>query len=423
MRISKWFTALSMLPPKRLETMKRTIILNAGGLANDCLLYPEPLARNDQRIDQRSKRKSEMGRDYKSLRQTLALLLVTLVMGAAAFDARGEAASTPAGFYKLDCLGNSDTIVSIPFTRPETNSSLVQSIAGSEVTVAGMPGWLVDQFVYVSGTQSNTYYLRFLTGAKEGSYYPIVANGTNSLTLSLGGDDISSVTNGTRLSVIPYWTLGTAFPGGKGVMATALSFSRKTEVMIPNVNGVGINLSPGSPYYFLTNVNFPNGIWQQAGASPTNKNDDVLLPDNYFIVRNNTASSTVFTAQGSVPTSRLTVPLAAENFTKQDNFVALTRPATNTLNESGLIQSGAFLGSPTTFSRTDELLVFNNEVAAKNKAPTARYFYLSPSNTWCQVGSGTTDMGNQPVFTPGTGFIIRKQTNAVSSLWSNLPNY
>jgi len=155
----------------------------------------------------------------------------------------------------------------------------------------------------------------------------------------------------------------------------------------------------------------------------TNKNDDVLLPDNYFIVRNNTASNTVFTAQGRVPISKLTVPLAAEDFTKQDNFVALTRPATNTLDESGLIQSGAFLGSPTTFSRTDELLVFDNAVAAINKAPSARYFYLSPSNTWCQVGSGTTNMGSQPVFTPGTGVIIRKETNTVSSLWVNLPNY
>jgi len=363
-----------------------------------------------------------MSGDFKS-RETLALLLVIFAIAVTAFDGRAEAASTPAGFYKLDCLGNSDTIVSIPFSRPETNSSLVQSIAGNVITVSGTPGWLVNQFVYVSGTQSNTYYLRFLSSAKEGSYYPIVANTANSLTLSLGGDDISSVTNGTRVSVIPYWTLGTAFPQGKGVIATALSFSRKTEVLIPNVNGVGINLSPGPAYYFLTNATFPNGIWQQVGTLTTNKNDDVLLPDNYFIVRHNTASNTVFTAQGSVPVSKLAVPLATEAFTKQDNFVALSRPVTATLNESGLIQSGAFIGSPTTFSRTDELLVFNNAVAAKNKAPSARYFYLSPSNTWCKVGFGTTDMGSQPVFTPGIGVIIRKYTNSVSGLWVNSPTY
>ena len=345
---------------------------------------------------------------------------MALSIAVPAIDVRAEAASVPAGFYKLDCLGNSDTIVSIPFTRPEAAFAVVQSIAGSAVTVSGAPGWLVNQFVYASGTQSNTYYLRFTSGAKEGSYYPIVANDTNSLSLSLGGDDISSVTNGTRLAIIPYWTLGSAFPGGKGVTASAVSFSRKTEVLIPDVNGVGINLSPVTTYYFLTNATFPNGIWQQVGAGTTNKNDDVLLSDNYFIVRHNTASNTVFTAQGSVPVSKLTVPLATEVSVKQDNFVALARPVTNTLDESGLMQSGAFVASPSSFNRSDELLAFDNAQVAKNKAPLATYYYLT---TWRRVGSGTTNMGSEPVFTPGTGVIIRKQTNGVSSLWINPPTY
>ena len=266
--------------------MKETIAALGDVLANQSAHAFETPAGNKSPFSPGSKRKSFVRRALTNVRGTLALRLVPLVLGVATLDVRAETPSAPAGFYRLDCLGNSDTIVSIPFSRPATNSSRVESIAGGVITVSGTPGWLVNQFVYVSGTQSNTYYLRLLSGAKEGSYYPVVANGDNSLTLSLGGDDISSVTNGTRLSVIPYWTLGTAFPGGKGVMATALSFSRKTEVRIPNVNGVGINLSPGSPYYFLTNASFPNGIWQQVGASPTNKNDDVLLPDNYFIVFN-----------------------------------------------------------------------------------------------------------------------------------------
>ena len=403
--------------------MKETIAALGDVLANQSAHAFETPAGNKSPFNPGSKRKSLVRGALTNVRGTLALRLVPLVLGVAALALRAETVSTPAGFYRLDCLGNSDTIVSIPFSRPPTNSSRVESIAGSAVTVSGTPGWLVNQFVYVSGTQTNTYYLRFLSGVKEGSYYPIVANGANSLILSLGGDDISSVTNGTRFSVIPYWTLATAFPQGKGVIASAVSFSRKTEILIPNVNGVGINLSPGLAYYFLTNATFPNGIWQQVGALTTNKNDDVLLPDNYFIVRHNTASNTLFTASGSVPVSKLTVPLVAENFTKQDNFVALTRPVTNSLNESGLIQSGAFIGSPTTFSRTDELLVFDNSVAAKNKAPSDRYFYLSPSNTWCKVGFGTTDMGNEPVFTPGTGVIIRKNTNAVSFLWVNTATY
>jgi len=355
----------------------------------------------------------------------VAFLLVLLISLMFALDERAEAASTPAGFYRVDCLGNSDNIVSIPFTRPEAAFALVGSIAGSNVTVQGSPGWSVNQFVYVSGTQSNTFYMRLLSGAKEGSYYPIVTNGANTLTLSLGGDDLSSVTNGTRLSVIPYWTLGTAFPSGKGVIPSASSLLRKTEVLIPDINGVGINLSPVATYYFLTNATFPNGIWQKVGAGTTNKNDDVLLPDNYFIVRHNTASNTVFTAQGSVPVSKLTVSLSTETSTKQDNFVALTRPVTNTLDESALFQSGAFLASLSTLNRVDELLVFDNSQVAKNKAAAATYFYLSTSNTWCRVGSGTTNMGNQPVFVPGTGVIIRKKATAdgASTNWINSPTY
>jgi uncharacterized protein (TIGR02597 family) len=366
-----------------------------------------------------------MRRATINVRGTLAFFLLALMAGLPAIEAGAELASAPAGFYRVDCLGNSDNIVSIPFTRPEAAFALVESVAvlndtNAVVTVKGSPGWSVDQFAYASGSQSNTYYLRFLSSAKEGSYYPILSNDANNLTLSLGGDDLSSVTNGTPLAVIPYWTLGTAFPQGNGVVPSPSAFIRRTEVIIPDVNGVGINLSPLVTYYFVTNATFPNGIWQQVGAGTTSKNDDVLLPDNYFIVRHNTDSNTVFTALGSVPVSKLTVPLSTETTTKQDNFVALTRPATNTLDESGLVQSGAFIASPSVFNRSDELLVFDNNQIAKNKAAKDTYYYLG---TWRRVGSGTIDMGSQPVFTPGTGVIIRKQTNGVSSLWINSPTY
>ena len=107
-----------------------------------------------------------MWRTVSNIQKTLAFLLVSFVVAVPAIDVRAETASTPAGFFKVTCLGNSDTIVSIPFTRPEAAFALVQSIAGSVVTVSGTPDWLVDQFVYASGTQSNTYYLRFTSGGK-----------------------------------------------------------------------------------------------------------------------------------------------------------------------------------------------------------------------------------------------------------------
>ena len=365
-----------------------------------------------------------------NVHEKLALLLVPLVIGVATLDVRAETASTPAGFYRLDCLGNSDTIISIPFSRPETGFAHVQSIAGSTVTVKGTPGWSENQFVYAFGSQSNTYYLRLLAGAKEGSYYPIVANGTNSLTVSLGGDDLSSVTNDTRLLVVPYWTLGSAFPGGRGIIPSTSALLQKTKILIPNFSGAGINLSPAATYYYLGSANCWCRVNDSQGTYGTsNMNDVVLIPDLYFILRHPVTTNTVFTARGSVPMSKLSTPILTQPASKQDNFVALTRPVTHTLNESGLVQSGAFLSSTSQLIQNgDQLLVFDNGRIAQNKSPAATYYYLSSLSRWCRVNDsqgtyGTTDMGNEPVFVPGTGVIIRKKLGSVSTNWVNSPNY
>lgn len=366
-------------------------------------------------------RTNHMQRAIPSSSVKRALMLGALLMALPAFRAQAEPASDPAGFYRITCLGNSDTIVSIPFTRPAAANVVVDSVAANEVTVKGTPGWTADQFVYAAGTQPNTYYVRFLSGAKEGSYYPVTDNGTDSLTLSLGDDDISSVADGDQAAVIPYWTLGTAFPDGRGVVATTLVFDRKTEVFVRDFTEPGVNQGVKATYYFFQ-PNGQTGEWRDFNEDGVKKDDEVLLPDVYMIVRHNTAASTVMTVRGSVPVSKLTMPLMTEPAMKQDNFVALTRPAVVTLNDSGLVQSGAFLASPTVFNRTDELFVFDNSVVGKNKGPVATYFYHE--GAWRKFGF-TDDFGNDPVFTPGTGVIIRKNSTVggVSSFWLNQPGY
>jgi uncharacterized protein (TIGR02597 family) len=351
----------------------------------------------------------------------LLALLAALSLACAPLDAHAEPASAPAGFYKVDCLGNSDTIVSIPFTRPEAAIALVQSVTDNVVTVQNTPGWAEGQFVYVPVTQSNTYYLRFLSGPKEGSYYPIVDNTENTLTLNLAGDDISSVTNGSRLAVIPYWTLATAFPDGRGVIpSTSQIFNRKTEILIPDFSGTGINLSARATYYFYKPAGSPTGTWYKHGDLDNGKDDEVLLPDVYFIVRhNNSPVGTVFTAYGSVSLSKLNIPVLAQPSAAQDNFVALARPASITLDESGLIESGAFQPSPS-FSPTDQLFVFDNTTVAMNKSAAATYYYRD--NAWRKFGDLFGDYGQTPVFTPGTGIIIRKAAGA-SANWVNSPGY
>lgn len=375
--------------------------------------------------------RSNMQRVTPGIFATLALMLVAVLVALPAFRGWAEPASDPAGFYRITCLGNSDTLVSIPFSRPAAANAIVESVTDNVVTVKGEPGWAENQFLYVAGSQPNTYYLRFLDGDKEGSYYPITGNGPDTLTISLGGDDISTVIEGNRLTVVPYWTLGTAFPEGRGVHKSG-GIARRTQVLIPNYTASGVNNPPLATYYFLTNATFPDGVWQQVNEGSANKNDEILLPDLYVIVRHNIDVPTVITAQGGVPISKLATPLAAQEIGKQDNFVALARPATVTLNESGLIESGAFVPTSSLLNRRDELLVFDNNKIGKNKAPSATYYYrtdLSP-NRWVRVNDsqgtyGTTDMGDQPVFLPGTGAVVRKASvlGGSSSTWVNVINY
>ena len=91
------------------------------------------------------------------------------------------------------------------------------------------------------------------------------------------------------------------------------------------------------------------------------------------------------------------------------------------LNASGLVESGAFRPSPSDAIRLDELLIFDNTVARRNKSAAEIYYYRN--GAWRQVGAGSADQGNRLIFTPGTGFILRSGSGAASAVWVNVPEF
>jgi len=68
--------------------------------------------------------------------------------------AQTNVTTDPVGFTTTSCLGNSDTYLGIPFTRPPEFTGTVQSVNGSMLTVNGNLGWTVNQFVYSVGMQT-----------------------------------------------------------------------------------------------------------------------------------------------------------------------------------------------------------------------------------------------------------------------------
>ena len=324
-------------------------------------------------------------------------------------------ASDVGGFLTIDLLGNSDSYISHAFVRPAAAVTLVGSITANAITASDAPGWTPNQFVYTSGSQSNTYYIRFTSGAAEGRIYPITANSANTITLNIGTGTLAAAQQGDAFSIEPYWTLGTAFPNGSGIFTSPTPGNRFTEILLPPTNS-GVNLSASAICYFNA------GICKEVGLGSASENDLVLPLNSQFIVRHNVATNSTMICTGVVAASKLVVPLQAGAITAQDNYVSLVRPLPITLNNSGLISSGAFSASPLPGNRTDELLYFDNDMPARNKSATAVYYYWN--NAWRQVGVGTTDVGSTSVFGAGSSAIIRKATNNVSSVsWTNVPNW
>ena len=240
----------------------------------------------------------------------------------------------PVGFYQVPALTNSDTFVSLPFLRIPEFRGKIASVLGNILTIAGPQSWSANQWSTVTPNGYYPYFLLITSGTKAGAYYTITNSTASALSVIQIPEDLSGVAVNDQVQVIPFATLGYVFPGGTGVVATTSLGSRKTEVLAPNISGLGINLGYSSTYFFF------NSAWRKVGANVnSNYKDTVFLPDQYVVIRqNNGADTTQVTAMGQVALSRIRIPLYSNSFggPKQDNFVGLVRPSNYSLDQSGL---------------------------------------------------------------------------------------
>ncbi len=348
-------------------------------------------------------------------------------------------ASTGAlGYTTVQCLWSSDTLCSTAgITEKPDFIGKVASAAGATITVDASPAWGADAF-------AGTHYVRFTTGSNIGRYYTVTGNGANTLTIDLGGDDLSGVVADDGVKLVKYWTLGSLFPVDNQATiiqsAGNLGFQRRTEVLFPDLVSEGINLSPPNDTKFFL---VAGSGWRSAGTGFPASDDVQVLPDMYFIVRHPAAPvgtdpsvlGTEFVPMGHVEEAPTTISLATRptGSGQQDNSVAISRPVAVTLAESDLISSGAFLPSANGlgFNRRDELLVFDLDVdtispddSGINRAQVQKYYFnnsISDGMTtghWVNVGTGTI-ADNELVFQPGSGVKIRKYNTAggATSFW------
>jgi len=340
------------------------------------------------------------------------------------------ATTNPVGYTTVSCLPNSDTIVGLPLRISATGASALSAPvavngASATLSVTGTP--------FAASAFTGTHYAKITSGTNTGKWFAITGNTANSVTVDLNGATLSATTN-DKFEIIKFWTLAELInpatattdpattPNAVVASLNAAGNGRRTEILLPDLLTPGVNLSPAATFYVT------GGEWRKSGEAG-NFNTYQLWPDTYFIVRNPSAvtSATKYIASGEVDTSKFTVSLATQALERQDNFVALPRAVDIKLNELGLANTSAFVSSTGTAqnARQDEILVFDNTSAARNRAPSATYYYLAAGATpgWRKVGSGA-DAG-EDVIKGGSGLIIRKQKNNTGNTanWENTPNY
>lgn len=318
------------------------------------------------------------------------------------------------GFNTVTCKSGSDTFVSVAFNRPASFIGIIANISSASITVSGSPDWAVNTFTSGSG-----HFVKFRNGAKAGSFFEITASGGSTISVELAGDTLSGVATGDQIAIHPYWSLNDLFPVGNVTIhqSTGIqTFSRKTQVLFPNISGTGVNLAASGIFYQTING------WHDALNSNQITNPRIE-PDQFIIIRHRSQdSSTMFTPTGTVDMHEIRSVLATRNSGSTDNPVTNIRPVPVKLKDLGLITSGAFVVSNGTqsFNRRDTLMTFNNDATGLNKSASHIYFYNNSTGQWMDALENNRVADNDELI-PSTGYIIRKYQNSssTSALWKH----
>lgn len=319
----------------------------------------------------------------------------------------------------IDTPVGSDTIIAAPLTKTPVFQGAVASVTDFTLTFDPSPGF--------SSLTTAPHYVQAANGNQAGIIFDVASNTSNSITLVDNGIAPTGLTNGISVKVVPYWTLGELFPAedvNVSFTPSVNAINRRTQILFPNMTGVGINRAPSSTFFYLNDGN--GSYWRAIGAGTTNFNATPVLPDSYFTVRNpaNSATNLQVTIAGSVNVGTAVVELFSTNGIANDNYVSLGRPTDIVLDDLELIDSGAFTPSPNTINRQDQLLIISNSNIAINKGASVTYFYVTNSNPanqgWRAIGFGNTNVGTN-VIPAATGYIIRKSSNnpTGTTFWSN----
>jgi len=338
-----------------------------------------------------------------AVRSLLALVALTVTL-----YSQTSVTTTPVGYRTQTLAAGSDTILAPQFQRPSEFAGNISSVltSGSTATLSLASSLLTaNVFQYVSGIQPKTYYVLVTAGNLIGTYFIIVSNSADTITINLDGLTASS-SDITSVEVHPYWTLNTLFPpsdANVSFVPSSSSILKRTQLLLPDCSGGGINRAANRTFFYLSSIS----DWVSTTTGSVKAGDTIIPPDQYLIHRNigGTPSNLTHTVVGSLVVSQFTTYLSTLNTGQNDNYISIPRATDYTLSQLGFSDSN-FVQSTSKLiaGRKDQLLVYSTTGSGINRAATKTYFKYN--GAWYDTASISSAI--DPLIPAGSALCIRK---------------
>ena len=318
------------------------------------------------------------------------------------------------GTYKVECPANSDTYIGITTTRAPVFTGKVQSVQSgtTNIVAQGEPNWSANQFVYVAGSQTNHYYLKFTSGELEGAWYDIKSNGAYFAEIEIGSAELAKVKANDTFQIIPHWTLATLFPNGGGfVSASSMSNSSTLWKYTSWSETNGVEYTIGTDNAFKKSYYYRKGASKSAWCNAAGKvvSDEVIEPNAFFLVVQPSTPSTVCYSS-VVPMSPTSIDVYVSADSDQDIYFPVPSAVDMTvadLNEA-LIDSKIFTSSESS-QGIDWLLIYNNKKTGRDVPADLICYHRSKNSRqqWCNIGGSNV---NTSTLKAGGAIIFQKKT-------------
>lgn len=360
------------------------------------------------------------------MKTSISYSLIAAAMACGLALGQTTAYTTPVGYVTLNIPASADSTITPPLSKAPLLQGLSTAVAGNVVTLAST-GVSDGAFINGGSNLNAKTYLLVRSGALAGLRFPVTGNTATTVTVDGGSASLQSqgLAIGDQLSVVPYWTLATLFPGGAGVGASSDIYDPQAYILVSDQSSVGPNRG-AAKLFFFANGNDGNPVGWRDLADPEGAVQDTVAldPSITYTIRTGSVAQTV-TISGEVPTSSLATKILTGAVTN-DEYISTPFPVDMTLAQSGL--QSVIKPSIDIYDPQEFVLVYDDLSAGYNKGASALYFYHDGSDGnpagWKDLSNPEGANVSAAVLKAGRCFTLRKApgTSGVST-WTTTKPY